>query len=463
MSDKICDGLMLNKLVLFISFLFLLSSCNFGGGLSVRYNYPSVGEGSAPSDSEYFYIDLDVDKYKAGGNLVPFYEISTTTEYGDAEERDSLSNCEIYYQDSEESEADQKTASDDGLICILDLMEYDFMVKDVHLTYNFPEGMCDYVETSLPWHFNHEILPGPCVRVCLVSSTNDEGEAEEREITCDLRDYEQDYIIGVNDGCESLISCAQALSGSNRCLIGDDGDEDVDELCESQTEEPKCCNGGDKGDDEDWKPELECFGGPSLVAEMDGHSKEKFYYNLLSVSPEGGLNGTITLPDLISINNAEGRTISPLANYLKTLDRPFEQLKSISREKDLPDFLKISPNYKYSPNLFFKFLCKDAAGEVLHKILLMIREWNTREEFMDFYDEGGDDSADPDVEGIEGADCDYEDFRTLSGEIEPCNDLLDLDNIENCQGYGRCLIFNRDRKIYPRIPYSESSDSVPSE
>ena len=58
--------------------------------------------------------------------------------------------------------------------------------------------------------------------------------------------------------------------------------------------------------------------------------------------------------------------------------------------------------------------CIDSAGEVLHKLQLMVREWNTHEEFLSFYQAGGTEDADPDVggydrlEGIEGEDCDYE-------------------------------------------------------
>ena len=421
---------MLNKLIISISFTILLTSCNFGGGVSVRYNFPSIGEGSAPSNSEYFYVDLDTDQYKSEGDSIPFYEMSTTTEYGDAEERNSLSNCEIFYSRSDsDEELDERIASEENLICILDLLEYEFVNNEVHIVYNVPGRMCDYIKLSLPWHFNHEILEGPDVEEC--------GSDDEEDDESGFR-----------------------IVGQSNCV------EDEEDLCPASAtideEAVRCCSRGRKSDGSEWEPDLECFGGPSLIAESRDHDTEEFHRNILISPKETGENESITLTDLISINGAEERAnvgvSSPFANYLEMLDREPERLKDLNRSS-LPDFLQRSPYYDHTPNLFFEFACLDIAGETLHRILLMIREWNTFEEFREFYNAGGDDSSDPDIEGEEGKDCDYEDFTTLDEEIEPCNDLLDLDNIASCSDSAWCAIFNRNDRIFPRISYSESSDS----
>ena len=447
----------MNRVILFFFFLFSFSACYFGGGLSVRYNFPSVGEGSAPSDSEYFYIDLDIDKYEAAGDLVPYYEISTTEEYGDAAERDSLSNCEIYYKPQEEGELEERESSEEPLICILDLLEYEFLLKDIEIVYNFPEGMCDAVETSLPWHFNAEIIPGPRV-VKKTTPAQPAGCTDDPEVDCTTEEKE--------------ILCDAT---TDRCLSEN---EEEDDLCppsgtwRKEGSEPiKCCYGGDRSDNSSWLPDIRCFGGPALIAEMENYSKENFRITNIYEAPKGGLNGNIKLPKFEANNLGLGFKLasetrgytgvsSPVTNYLKALDRSPEKLKNV-RRSSLPDFLQDSSIYPYRPRLFFEFSCKDSAGEILHKILLMIREWNTYEEFKKFYTAGGDDSADPDVEGKEGEDCQYEDFSTLDGEIEECNDYLDLDDITNCKGYPWCTYFNRDRKIYPRISYpgGEASDA----
>ena len=423
---------MLNKLILLSLFLVVFSAClNFNRGLEFQHNLPSVGEESAPSDSEYFYVDLDTNKYSG---LAPYYEMSTTTEYGDAEERDSLSNCEIYYEEPEEGELGEKSASEENLVCILDLLEYEFLVKDIHLVYNLPSGMCETIRTAMPWHFNHEILPGPIVNRCTgPGGTDDDGNPTEgKEGLCEVIDGE----------CECF---TEDVEEEEFC----DGSATIGETV------VRCCDGGRKSDGSEWKPDIQCFGGPSLVAQTHNHVKEDFYVSYLSDPEERGLRGEITLPNLISINRRHKRSNSPNFNYLKALDLSADQLVNFSKD-DLPDFLKKSPNFIYEPRLFFEFSCLDGAGEVLHKILLLIREWNTFEEFREFYNEGGNDSSDPDVEGLEGEDCAYEDRGTLD-EDSLCNDLFDLDDIADCLKDPlqiQCLYFPDG---YPRINYSIES------
>ena len=112
---------------------------------------------------------------------------------------------------------------------------------------------------------------------------------------------------------------------------------------------------------------------------------------------------------------------------------PSKDLDTVNRN-NLPDFLLRSPHYEYTPRLFFEFACLDSAKESIHEIYLMIREWNTFEEFEAFYESAGADEGDPDVEGIEGKDCKYE-YRGGGSGGGLCNDWKDLD----------------DFKTYPRI------------
>ena len=410
----------------------------------------SVGDDFAPSDSNYFYVDLDVDRYKSNNEIVPYYEISTTEKYGDAEERDSPSNCEIVYTPPEDEEDITKTASDKTLICILDVPEFEFVVKDFHIVYNFPAGMCEYIETALPWHFNHPILPGPEVEECELPGGSGTGD-----------DTSSDASGGTgyrNSEC----------TGDNCCIT------EEEDLCPNPGGDPKCCHGGRKTDGSEWEASQECFGGPALIASGGGHSPDEFHRAIVSESNEDGLRETITLSNLIAINGAQsiassdGATASgyttvsvPFANYLKALDKSPKSLKGVSRS-DLPPFLQVS-SYDYVPQLFFSFSCLDSTREVLHKILLMIREWNTFEEFQIFYEDGGNDKADPDVEGEEGDECEYDDRATLDEEFEQCNDLLDLDDVDDCDSDrypGWCNNrFNRgggNNNPYPRIEYNAS-------
>ena len=332
---------MRNKLILLLLSLVFLPACiNFGGGLQFSYNLPSVGEGIAPSDSEYFYIDLDTDKYKSAGNLVPYYEISTTTEYGDSEKRDSLSNCEIFYDSDSEDEDGIKTASEESLICILDLLEYEFWAKDVHINYNVPEGMCDYVRVGLPWHYNHEILPGPIVYEKEEDKnppepsdckTNSEVDCEKEQFFCD-----RNRVIDDGDG-----DASDGDGGSDvveyYCISAEDNTEE--DLCPevvsyNEGEPVRCCWGGSKLDETIFNPDIRCFGGPAMIAEMEGYQRDNFNSRLVIPAPEGGLNGYIKLQAIDSIDaNVDDHISAYISNYLTTLDQSPEKLRKVNRKK----------------------------------------------------------------------------------------------------------------------------------
>ena len=87
---------------------------------------------------------------------------------------------------------------------------------------------------------------------------------------------------------------------------------------------------------------------------------------------------------------------------------------------------------------YFTLECKDSNFEVLHRLHLIIREWNVLDEFGAFQDGGGD-SGDPDIEGPEGSDCNY--YESDEFGDDDCNDLKDLDD------------FIEGRIVTPFYPY----------
>lgn len=368
----------------------------------------------APADSEFFYVDLDIDAYESNDEDYPEYEIGTTKNYGDAFSRDSVSNCEIEYIPQEEGEERNSTET---IICILDVAEFEFAVKDFHIVYNFPSGMCEYTAIGLPWHFNYPIHPGPVVEKC---SFETKGDSDER--LCDISRS--------NESCP-----AESASIPAFCK------EKEDDLCPRESgEEPLCCAGGKSTQENEdgnyaWLPDRDCFGGPGTIA-----PQFPVFQNIyIETLPESGLRKTISLDYFLSFNNEDNSTAS-YANYLKALDAPPEDLPL--RENELPVFLQNSPYYDYSPREFFIFQCLDGAREVVHEILLMIREWNTMEELEAFVEsKGKNERLDPDVEGREGRDCDHEERGITGGGA--CNDEYDLE----------------DYSDYPRIEYQGDNNN----
>jgi len=434
------------KFIFLSFFVFSFTACLLNtSGIQHAFNLPSVGADFAPSDSESMYIDIDIDSYESNDTIPPYYEISTSEEYGDSALRESPSNCEIEYVELEENDAEREWT--ENMLCILDIPEYEFVTKDLHLIYNFPEGMCESTSVALPWHFNREIQAGPVSTEC-ERPAEEEGE-EGGTGYCDSR-------------ADSYASCDDDI-----CL------EEEGNLCGGEI---KCCYGGAKIDGSRWIPDIECFGGPALTTKGSDFPREGFYRHIVTDLPEDGLRNTITLENMTELNGAprvSTRPVSidgdgteiysgysgftganfPYANYLKILDKSPDQLQSVGRSS-LPAFLQPSNHYDYEPRPFFEFSCLDSGGEVIHKILMMIREWNTFEEFIEFYNEGGSDDPDPDVEGEEGDECKYGERASLENQDEQCNDYLDLDDIINCDNNlypGWCTQFSTSQ--YPYIRY----------
>ena len=397
-----------------------------------------MGDTTSPSRSSYFFFDVDESRYR--NEVVPYYEISTTEEFGDGERAGSRSNCEIPLVLTDE-EAGESSEPTETIICLVDLLEGDIQVKDMHFTFNFPGGMCTYIHTGLPWHLNRRIYPGPRIR--------ERDDCPENNDDCGF----------INTNCQA--NGVGALCPTN--MVREAGEEEA--LCPGRN--IKCCVGGLQADGEtEWEPDLECFGGPALIATGDiVLPSEDFYKYLITELPEEGLVRDFTLPNVLSINSGYHSSVTHI-NYHKDLDKSLENLKNLNRST-LPDFLKSpvdAPQFQLNypaPRLFFEFDCLDSGSESLHKIVVMLREWNTLEEFLDFFDDGGNDRADPDVTGVEGDNCAYEDRTLLINEGgNLCNDYLDMDDYDDAED-ARVKLINRVDPVnrgYPVVPYSATEE-----
>lgn len=411
----------------------------FGDGFSAL---PSVSASStlAP-DSHWLYIDLDENYYTNQGLKVPLYEINTTDEYGDTlSERQSSSNpegispsnCEVEFDpDIDFSEQHSK-----DIYCIMDVMEEEFNSVNISLIYNIPDGMCHHVVTRMPWHFNQEAGFGPSriykCEIQVLTGTDENGVS-----ACST---EERYFLNGSD-CPSDDACPTPRNIRAR------GRADIQEFCarydKSNQGKGNCCfgeytvinpNDPDTSEVEngEWGGDLKtCIGGPARTSwEAFNDVGLPIPREVLTNHEEGYREKFI----IESISEAFNGTIAPYslvwANYIKALDvessRVPERVEQLL-ERDNPLF---SRNEIFAPYYFFSVECLDPASEVLHALHLMIQEWNTYEEFYDHWvSKGATQENDPDVEGTEGSDCDYEEDRLGSTSYYPeCNDMLDLDD-----------------------------------
>ena len=461
-------------------FCLLFSGCVFtpAGLLPGALLQPSVGSDTSPPNSTFFYIDLDEEYYDRQGVEAPLYEISTTEEYGDALERDSVSNCEIEHIaiDDTSQESESKT-------CILDVMEQELFLSSLPLVYNVPANMCTNVYVTIPWHYNYQAGRGP-LAVTECTETRGSGEDEEEEtFFCALGGIAQGVnrfafrkTIGGNFDCNNnLETSANAFCSDlelpNGCLgTGLRCAEEEEDLCAFNYSSPdgegqiSCCFGNYyvDGEAKRWQSgELtDCLGGPGRTSwdtrDQDGFPTGHSHYVL-----EDGLRETIEIASIESTLGVHGSGSIPVANYLKILDQAPEDLREVDRAADLPGFYRTpagAPRLSYRPNLFFAVQCLDQAGEILHELRLAIREWNTYANFARFYASGGEEEEDPDVpelgtssdkRGEEGEDCEYENRKVISeftSAVELCNDFLDFnDYIGSDEG--------APANLFPRLDY----------
>ncbi len=432
---------------------FFLSHCIGGSGYNSVSFFPSVGEDTSLPDSSYFYFDLDENYYERLGVEVPFYEISTTEHYGDAQNRNSVSNCEIEHNFDDQD--DLETSSSETKICILDIMEYDLTINNLKIIYNIPEGMCKYVRIKPPWHYNYKVGKGPSrIYACTPpSGTNDDEEEDDEE------EEESAYCAFTSDtGVNEL-----AVNGADYDCEGTTATDATDELrCSDEIsnlcaynyitdeEDISCCYGSYRFDGglENWQSSedslKECIGGPGRTS-WEHLGSNGLPKTLIEDVPKYGLKGSFDVQNVLDATGTLSHS-TPVANYIKSLDEEPEDLRDTNRSS-LPIFLK-APEGFYAPNPFFDVECVDSSGEVLHKLQLMVREWNTHEEFLEFYEDGGSEGPDPDVDGIEGDDCDYEERGTFKSDDQKCNDLLDFDDIEELDG-----------DVFPGVSYGEGSST----
>ena len=209
----------------------------------------------------------------------------------------------------------------------------------------------------------------------------------------------------------------------------------------------------DNGVDNEWGGQLnECIGGPlrvnnwestisreglgdypipTIVPSWDRGLKEEFELNRhIIISP--GVRHTSNMvihPQYSSIG---------IATYYDGI----EDLQWESDCSDCPDIFKSEPmpftlrqldtNDRLLGYPYFTVECLDGNKDAIHRLHLIIREWNTLEEFYSFKESNGR-SGDSDISGREGDECQY--FEPDEFGDNDCNDLLDLDDITTLRPY----------------------------
>ena len=440
----------------FILSIFLFASCDplkiLGvTGSSAQYSLiPTEGLSvSHIPNEDFFYINLFAAYYTgAGFDPLDAHIYSMDDGYD--------TDCKI--------PVEQESTED--LYCILDVMEGDLWYHKIVLEYNMPSGMCDYFSFDVPWHFNQKVGRGPAA---VYACDNYTGTA-----TCDGDNFpesETKYCLG---GCtQQTITCGTSdpQAVTTACGEGTARAEAKDfcaDLDKSEIELSNCCmgeytlhdtDGEVTSSDVSWGGDLkQCIGGSARI-NWNYFNNAGRPITVIESALKNGVRKTYEMPNLISVyDGAKNTSENPsfiTANYWTDVEDKESATNKpkfyvAPTESQLISYLRAYDGSSGYP--YFTWSCLDKAEEVKHRIHLVIREWNTQEEFNTFKEtEGG--RGDPDGVGLEGSSCDYYDSseKNILKDTN-CNDMWDADDREAVSP-GTGVSYNP----YPEIIYKGSN------
>ncbi len=441
-----------NLACLFALYMFANCSGAFLNTTNLFSSLPSVeGESDNIPDKEFFYIKISEAYYRGthGFNLLDYEMYESTNGPG--------YDCKI--------PIDEESTTED-MYCMFEVLEGDLFFHELRFEYNAPPGMCDFVFFQTHWHYNQKSGYGPetvykrkrykpdrqfcpirdfsglCSDGCKETRLSADVDLSERKVSCDKEDGE-DYClldernIGPDeDTCKETASevCqynnTHSKEEGENCCIGEYDLYTFDKKrSPKKSEEPE-------SEDVSWGGDLrQCIGGLGRFAWEDGYSPDGFP-SILIENSKAGLRKTYQIPAIIEKLDAKYKTrscdggVHPKQRSFVTAnhwigikdgtDRP--KFYNSDDKNNVPDkhiYLK-KPGYPY-----ITFECKDQAYEVKHRIHLIIREWNSTEEFKDFKSGG---TGDPDVAGKAGDDCEYYEDGDYKLEDGTCNDMMDVED-----------------------------------
>ena len=272
-------------------------------------------------------------------------------------------------------------------------------------------------------------------------------------------------------------NCGKGTAGAGKwqpgynCGIGaPSGHSKIQEVCgkydKSGQDLGNCCLGTyvvRKGSNElasesgKWGDDLkQCIGGPGRFA-WDSYSDKGVPLREVTNTGKDGLRDEYELDAIINVHNGHKVGVSKVPSFITAnFWEDVEDKDFISSESKVKIYFPPKPERPFieAENIrgepYFVWTCMDSAREVRHRIILLIREWNTQTEYNKFKESLGS-GGDPDVEGEEGSLCDYYTSEEAGTSDDPgvfrrdsyCNDLFDLDDWEQ------------------RPPYPRSSDPYP--
>lgn len=434
------------SVIIFSLFLFI-GACDDGSGVE-SFDLGSVVEDPPldnPDSAEKMSIKfLPSANAKADFQIVHYQVLPTF---------DFESSCEI----------DKDEASNKDLTCVADVNEQDLYFHGLRIQFILPTGMCHYVKFYNHWHWNREYGSGPpvvWVRNYLDDLNKPSGTPECFVQNSDGNWYPSDPnadglpanngVLGTGTNCENLgglagleLTSIDSSSGKPRCIYDRSHVNGVNcctgnytlvkETIDNSTELDPISKGSVILTDQSYGSQQvsQCLAGPAMAdgswpKSSLGYPVPRVYFTRES----GFADRYVIKPPMEIFNVGHNQIVSNWHAGVESGNR-HQHVGTISgRTSLLPIFH--DPIEDRSGDFFhipgqspYEFHCLDEADDVLHRIRLYVREYNTRREFLNFIANPINGTQDADRTGVEGGggvnDC--EGF--IGG---PCNDYSDADD-----------------------------------
>ncbi len=398
----------MNALVVSWMVALLLAACggtarNFSSSASSGPSNPAIGV--ATSDS--FYVRV----YDQG--LYPYYT-NQAGAWG--------TDCSI-----------PNGSTEQDIICYIDVNEGDLYANPVTLQYNVPAGMCSYLEYKPYWYFNNEVGFGPTSYTEII---NEDSNGNVTSVDCSVNGVPAtpsqagctNPAITVDQYTGTLL-CAynqsQNLYGGPNCCFGEY--DAVVSVVQSGVTTTNTLNQQQWNSSENGV--TSCIGGPVITTSWPNFTPRGIPEGQITYTYTSGLNTTFAM--VAPVTNPNGGSVVTVANYYGDVNhshtggnptRTSTQPWAIDPVQDRSgnDLLNTDPSMPLQGQDSYEFRCEDRAFEVLNRIRVYIRSWNTYADFLAYGTSNGT-VYNPNVSGAEGTNC--------VGVAGDCHDFYKWDNI----------------------------------
>ena len=323
--------------------------------------------------------------------------------------------------------------------CNIDILEWDMYFFGYELEINVPRNLCEFASFEPYWYYHHEVGDGP-KSITITTKEDNDGQITDYSCQVDGEDPPNDakctgfleVSININ---ESILTCTydNTQTDGPNCCFGDfvlttnrtttDEDGNENQPLISTTEETW---GGNMGN---------CIAGAALSSGWRLSSETglpaREYYHVLETGLNNTYNFISNIGSVRSGNNLHG------ASYYNKTGSPHYHggfSSQTTRTSNLPYAIdpiddRNGTEIRAAQDAY-ELTCYDEGHEVKNKIRLFIREWSTVQEFL-LYGSSSGANGNPDIDGIEGVDCEYNPPFPYAGY---CNDRADWKDLLNIVG-----------------------------